>query len=162
MKQLYGKLWVKCTAIVLLIMFAVLLAASALGIAYLISCGAYLDGGAQLRQDAANSVMYRISYSDAQEALQAYRSDQPQELKLILPTSPTYILSGSTRRPANRCCGSEVPTQSRFRAAITARTGSIPACPSPATTRPMNCISTSAIRFRRTTARITRSNGRTG
>ena len=83
MKQLYGKLWVKCTAIVLLIMFAVLLAASALGIAYLISCGAYLDGGAQLRQDAANSVMYRISYSDAQEALQAYRSDQPQELKLI-------------------------------------------------------------------------------
>ena len=83
MKQLYGKLWVKCTAIVLLIMFAVLLAASALGIAYLISCGAYMDGGAQLRQDAANSVMYRISYSDAQEALQAYRSDQPQELKLI-------------------------------------------------------------------------------
>ncbi len=83
MKQLYGKLWVKCTAIALLIVFAVLLAASALGIAYLISCGAYLDGGAQLRQDAANSVMYRISYSDAQEALQAYRSDQPQELKLI-------------------------------------------------------------------------------
>ena len=26
MKQLYGKLWVKCTAIVLLIVFAVLLA----------------------------------------------------------------------------------------------------------------------------------------
>ena len=83
MKQLYGKLWVKCTAIALLIVFAVLLLASALGVAYLISCGAYLDGGAQLRQDAANSVMYRISYSDAQEALQAYRSDQPQELKLI-------------------------------------------------------------------------------
>ena len=83
MKQLYGKLWAKCTAIALLIVFAVLLLASALGVAYLISCGAYLDGGAQLRQDAANSVMYRISYSDAQEALQAYRSDQPQELKLI-------------------------------------------------------------------------------
>ena len=83
MKQLYGKLWVKCTAIALLVVFAVLLLASALGVAYLISCGAYLDGGAQLRQDAANSVMYRISYSDAQEALQAYRSDQPQELKLI-------------------------------------------------------------------------------
>ena len=33
MKQLYGKLWVKCTAIVLLIVFAVLLAASAFGIA---------------------------------------------------------------------------------------------------------------------------------
>ena len=83
MKQLYGKLWAKCTAIALLVVFAVLLLASALGVAYLISCGAYLDGGAQLRQDAANSVMYRISYSDAQEALQAYRSDQPQELKLI-------------------------------------------------------------------------------
>ena len=83
MKQLYGKLWAKCTAIALLIVFAALLLASALGVAYLISCGAYLDGGAQLRQDAANSVMYRISYSDAQEALQAYRSDQPQELKLI-------------------------------------------------------------------------------
>ena len=83
MKQLYGKLWVKCTAIALLVVFAVLLLASALGVAYLISCGAYLDGGAQLRQDAANSVMYRISYSDAQVALQAYRSDQPQELKLI-------------------------------------------------------------------------------
>ena len=83
MKQLYGKLWAKCTAIALLVVFTVLLAVSALGVAYLISCGAYLDGGAQLRQDAANSVMYRISYSDAQEALQAYRSDQPQELKLI-------------------------------------------------------------------------------
>ena len=83
MKQLYGKLWAKCTAIALLVVFTVLLLASALGVAYLISCGAYLDGGAQLRQDAANSVMYRISYSDAQEALQAYRSDQPQELKLI-------------------------------------------------------------------------------
>ena len=83
MKQLYGKLWAKCTAIALLVVFTVLLAASALGVAYLISCGAYLDGGAQLRQDAANSVMYRISYSDAQEALQAYRSDQPQALKLI-------------------------------------------------------------------------------
>ena len=45
MKQLYGKLWVKCTAIVLLIVFAVLLAASAFGIAYLINYGAYADGG---------------------------------------------------------------------------------------------------------------------
>ena len=52
MKQLYGKLWVKCTAIVLLIMFAVLLAASALGIAYLINYGAYADGGEQVRQIA--------------------------------------------------------------------------------------------------------------
>ena len=61
MKQLYGKLWVKCTAIALLIVFAVLLLASALGVAYLISCGTYLDGGAQLRQNAAESEMYNIS-----------------------------------------------------------------------------------------------------
>ncbi len=83
MKQLYGKLWVKCTAIVLLIMFAVLLAASALGIAYLISCGAYLDGGAQLRQDTADVIMYKISNWDAQQALSAYRTGQAQELALI-------------------------------------------------------------------------------
>ena len=31
MKQLYGKLWVKCTAIALLVVFAVLFAAAALG-----------------------------------------------------------------------------------------------------------------------------------
>ena len=31
MKQLYGKLWVKCTAIALLVVFAILFAASALG-----------------------------------------------------------------------------------------------------------------------------------
>ncbi len=83
MKQLYGKLWAKCTAIALLIVFAVLLAASALGVAYLISCGAYLDGGAQLRQNAAESVMYSISYSDALQALTAYRSGQEQELAVI-------------------------------------------------------------------------------
>lgn len=83
MKQLYGKLWVKCTAIALLIVFAVLLLASALGVAYLISCGTYLDGGAQLRQNAAESVMYNISYSDAVQALTAYRSGQTQELDII-------------------------------------------------------------------------------
>ena len=83
MKQLYGKLWVKCTAIALLIVFAVLLLASALGVAYLISCGAYLDGGAQLRQDTADVIMYKISYSDAQQALLAYRTGQAQELALI-------------------------------------------------------------------------------
>ena len=83
MKQLYGKLWAKCTAIALLIVFALLLLASALGVAYLISCGAYLDGGTQLRQNAADSVMYSISYSDARQALAAYRSGQEQELALI-------------------------------------------------------------------------------
>ena len=34
MKQLYGKLWVKCTAIALLVVFAVLFAASALAICW--------------------------------------------------------------------------------------------------------------------------------
>jgi len=57
MKQLYGKLWVKCTAIVLLIVFAVLLAASAFGIAYLINYGAYADGGEQVRQIAENNLL---------------------------------------------------------------------------------------------------------
>ena len=61
MKQLYGKLWVKCTAIVLLIMFAVLLAASALGIAYLINYGAYADGGEQVRQIAENNLLQQTS-----------------------------------------------------------------------------------------------------
>ena len=48
MKQLYGKLWVKCTAIALLVVFAVLFAAAALGSAYLIRYGAFADGGEQV------------------------------------------------------------------------------------------------------------------
>lgn len=52
MKQLYGKLWVKCTAIALLVVFAVLFAAAALGSAYLIRYGAFADGGEQVRQMA--------------------------------------------------------------------------------------------------------------
>ena len=54
MKQLYGKLWVKCTAIALLVVFAILFAASALGTAYLFTYGAYADGGEQVRQIAEN------------------------------------------------------------------------------------------------------------
>ena len=49
MKQLYGKLWVKCTAIALLVVFAVLFAVAALGSAYLIRYGAFADGGEQVR-----------------------------------------------------------------------------------------------------------------
>ena len=48
MKQLYGKLWVKCTAIALLVVFAVLFAAAALGSAYLSRYGAVADGGEQV------------------------------------------------------------------------------------------------------------------
>ena len=74
MKQLYGKLWVKCTAIVLLIMFAVLLAASALGIAYLINYGAYADGGEQVRQIAENNLLQQTS-GDGWAALHAWAED---------------------------------------------------------------------------------------
>ncbi len=57
MKQLYGKLWVKCTAIALLVVFAVLFAAAALGSAYLIRYGAFADGGDQVRQMAENNIL---------------------------------------------------------------------------------------------------------
>ena len=57
MKQLYGKLWVKCTAIALLVVFAVLFAAAALGSAYLIRYGAFADGGEQVRQMAENNLL---------------------------------------------------------------------------------------------------------
>ena len=74
MKQLYGKLWVKCTAIVLLIMFAVLLAASALGIAYLINYGAYADGGEQVRQMAENNLLQQTR-GDGWTAMHAWAED---------------------------------------------------------------------------------------
>ena len=71
MKQLYGKLWAKCTAIALLIVFAVLLAASALGIAYLINYGAYADGGEQVRQIAENNLLQQTN-GDGWTALHAW------------------------------------------------------------------------------------------
>lgn len=61
MKQLYGKLWVKCTAIALLIVFCGIIAASALGIAYLINYGAYADGGEQVRQIAENNLLQQTN-----------------------------------------------------------------------------------------------------
>ena len=61
MKQLYGKLWVKCTAIALLVVFAVLFAAAALGSAYLIRYGAYADGGEQVRQIAENNLLQQTN-----------------------------------------------------------------------------------------------------
>ena len=82
MKQLYGKLWVKCTAIALLIVFAVLLAASALGIAYLINYGAYADGGEQVRQIAENNLLQQTS-GDGWAALHAWAEDDTVSRNLL-------------------------------------------------------------------------------
>lgn len=82
MKQLYGKLWVKCTAIVLLIMFGVLLAASALGIAYLINYGAYADGGEQVRQIAENNLLQQTN-GDGWAALHAWAEDDTVSRNLL-------------------------------------------------------------------------------
>ena len=82
MKQLYGKLWVKCTAIALLIVFAVLLAASALGIAYLINYGAYADGGDQVRQIAENNLLQQTR-GDGWAALHAWVEDDTVSRNLL-------------------------------------------------------------------------------
>ena len=82
MKQLYGKLWAKCTAIALLIVFAVLLAASALGIAYLINYGAYADGGEQVRQIAENNLLQQTS-GDGWAALHAWAEDDTVSRNLL-------------------------------------------------------------------------------
>ena len=83
MKQLQGKLWVKCTAVALLIVFTALLAASALGIAYLAQEHVYEDGGAYLRQERTNAAISNACFSDAQSALTAYRTGQMQDLEII-------------------------------------------------------------------------------
>lgn len=82
MKQLYGKLWVKCTAIALLVVFAVLLAASALGIAYLINYGAYADGGEQVRQIAENNLLQQTN-GDGWAALHAWAEDDTVSRNLL-------------------------------------------------------------------------------
>ena len=74
MKQLYGKLWVKCTAIALLVVFAILFAASALGTAYLFTYGAYADGGEQGRQIAENEILQQTN-GDGWTALHAWAED---------------------------------------------------------------------------------------
>ena len=74
MKQLYGKLWVKCTAIVLLVVFAVLFAAAALGSAYLIRYGAFADGGEQVRQMAENNLLQQTR-GDGWTAMHAWAED---------------------------------------------------------------------------------------
>ena len=74
MKQLYGKLWVKCTAIALLVVFAVLFSAAALGSAYLIRYGAFADGGEQVRQMAENNLLQQTR-GDGWTAMHAWAED---------------------------------------------------------------------------------------
>ena len=82
MKQLYGKLWVKCTAIALLVVFAVLFAAAALGSAYLINYGAYADGGEQVRQIAENNLLQQTN-GDGWAALHAWAEDDTVSRNLL-------------------------------------------------------------------------------
>lgn len=82
MKQLYGKLWVKCTAIALLVVFAVLFAASALGSAYLIRYGAFADGGDQVRQMAENNILQQTR-GDGWAALHAWAEDDTVSRNLL-------------------------------------------------------------------------------
>ena len=82
MKQLYGKLWVKCTAIALLVVFAVLFAAAALGSAYLIRYGAFADGGEQVRQMAENNILQQTR-GDGWAALHAWVEDDTVSRNLL-------------------------------------------------------------------------------
>ena len=82
MKQLYGKLWAKCTAIALLVVFAVLFAASALGSAYLIHYGAFADGGEQVRQMAENNILQQTN-GDGWAALHAWAEDDTVSRNLL-------------------------------------------------------------------------------
>lgn len=82
MKQLYGKLWVKCTAIALLVVFAVLFAAAALGSAYLIRYGAFADGGEQVRQMAENNILQQTR-GDGWAALHAWAEDDTVSRNLL-------------------------------------------------------------------------------
>jgi hypothetical protein len=82
MKQLYGKLWVKCTAIALLVVFAVLFAAAALGSAYLIRYGAFADGGEQVRQIAENNLLQQTR-GDGWAALHAWVEDDTVSRNLL-------------------------------------------------------------------------------
>ena len=82
MKQLYGKLWVKCTAIALLVVFVVLFAAAALGSAYLIRYGAFADGGEQVRQMAENNLLQQTR-GDGWAALHAWAEDDTVSRNLL-------------------------------------------------------------------------------
>ena len=104
MKQLYGKLWVKCTAIVLLIVFAVLLAASAFGIAYLINYGAYADGGEQVRQIAENNLLQQTRGDGwAAPGSRTIRSRAIFSVIAMTRSPPTSTSNSRTKPPARFC-----------------------------------------------------------
>ena len=106
MKQLYGKLWVKCTAIALLVVFAVLFAAAALGSAYLINYGAYADGGEQVRQIAENNLLQQTN-GDGWAALHAWAEDDTSRAifsVIAMTRSPPTSTSNSRTKPPARFC----------------------------------------------------------
>lgn len=106
MKQLYGKLWVKCTAIALLIVFAVLLAASALGIAYLINYGAYADGGEQVRQIAENNLLQQTNGDGWRRCTPGPRTIRSRAIfsVIAMTRSPPTSTSNSRTKPPARSC----------------------------------------------------------
>lgn len=106
MKQLYGKLWVKCTAIALLIVFAVLLAASALGIAYLINYGAYADGGEQVRQIAEIIYYSRRTATAGRRCTPGPRTIRSRAIfsVIAMTRSPPTSTSNSRTKPPARSC----------------------------------------------------------
>lgn len=84
MTHLREKLWAKCTALVLLFVFAALLAASLLGIAVLASGEAYFDGGEALRASARERLLAEAVATDSLNIYNAYRYDDEPALKLLL------------------------------------------------------------------------------
>lgn len=84
MKRLREKLWVKCTAVALLFVFAALLAASLLGIAVLASGEAYLDGGETLRANARERLLAETFATDSLNIYNAYRYNDEPALRLLL------------------------------------------------------------------------------
>lgn len=106
MKQLYGKLWVKCTAIALLVVFAVLFAAAALGSAYLINYGAYADGGEQVRQIAEIIYYSRRTATAGRRCTPGPRTIRSRAIFSVIAMTrspPTSILSSPTRTPVKFC-----------------------------------------------------------
>lgn len=83
MKRWYYALWCKCAAIALLIVFAALFCASALGAAYLASYQAYTDGGETVRELARSAVL-QPALADGLSAFDAYAAGDEPTLALTL------------------------------------------------------------------------------
>lgn len=106
MKQLYGKLWVKCTAIALLVVFAILFAASALGTAYLLNYGAYADGGEQVRQIAENEILQQTNGDAGRRCMPGStttRSRATCSASAMTRSPPISTSSSPTKTPARSC-----------------------------------------------------------